>query len=165
MSEPAVPPQSSPLAGLDPGRSKCGLVLADAGRGTILAAAILAPEESLALLRRWQEQAGLVTVVLGNGTGSRIWPPQLARLGLRSETVEEAGTTLAARQRYWQLGGSGGWRRLLPEGLRLPPRDIDDVVAQLLVERHLGQRLSRRDPGVLRQLPEQADLSTREDAT
>ncbi|MFQ6539664.1 MULTISPECIES: resolvase [Aphanothece] len=165
MSEPAVPPQASRLAGLDPGRSKCGLVLADAGLGTILAAAILPPAESLALLRQWQQQAGLVTVVLGNGTGSRSWPPQLARLGLQSETVEEAGTTLAARRRYWQLAGSGGWRRLLPEGLRLPPRDIDDVVAQLLVERHLGQPLSRRGPGVLRELADQAHLSARENAT
>ena len=57
--------------------------------------------------------------------------------------MPEAGTTLAARQRYWQLEPPRGWRRLLPEGLRLPPRDIDDVVAQLLLERHLQRPLQR----------------------
>ncbi|MFZ9462320.1 MAG: resolvase, partial [Vulcanococcus sp.] len=57
--------------------------------------------------------------------------------------VPEAGTTLAARNRYWELEPARGWRRLLPRGLRLPPRDVDDVVAQLLLERHLGHPLTR----------------------
>jgi hypothetical protein len=57
--------------------------------------------------------------------------------------VDEAGTTLAARQRYWQLEPPRGWQRLLPKGMRLPPRDVDDVVAQLLLERHLGRPLQR----------------------
>ena len=43
--------------------------------------------------------------------------------------------------------------RLLPTGLRLPPRDIDDVVAQLLLERWLGEALRRRNGEVLRQWP------------
>jgi hypothetical protein len=59
------------------------------------------------------------------------------------ELVDERGTTLAARRRYWELFPARGWRRLLPMGLRLPPRDWDDVVAQLLLERRLGRALSR----------------------
>jgi hypothetical protein len=43
--------------------------------------------------------------------------------------------------------------RLLPAGLRLPPRDIDDVVAQLLIERHYGLHLRRSNQEVLRQWP------------
>jgi hypothetical protein len=63
--------------------------------------------------------------------------------------VEERGTTLAARDRYWQLFPAGGWRRWLPAGLRQPPRDWDDVVAQLLLERWLGHELERiRTPPV-----------------
>jgi hypothetical protein len=58
--------------------------------------------------------------------------------------LNEHGTTLAARRRYWELFPPRGWRRLLPEGLRLPPRDWDDVAAQLLLERWLGRRLDRR---------------------
>ena len=58
--------------------------------------------------------------------------------------VAEAGTTMEARQRYWELEPARGWRRLLPRGLRLPPRDVDDVVAQILLERHLSAQLSRQ---------------------
>jgi RNase H-fold protein (predicted Holliday junction resolvase) len=131
------------LAALDPGRSKCGLAVTDRSGQCIVGAAILPPEESLALLRHWQTQ-GLGLVVLGNGTGSAGWRERLAAAGLASQQLDEWGTTLAARQRYWQLEPPRGWRRCLPRGLRLPPRDIDDVVAQLLLERHLGRPLPRR---------------------
>jgi hypothetical protein len=120
-----------------------------------VAAAILPPGDSLALLRQWQGQ-GLSLVVLGNGTGSSSWRKQLAQSGLASQQLDEWGTTLAARQRYWQLEPPRGWRRCLPRGLRLPPRDIDDVVAQLLLERHLGRPLTRRCGSVWRHLPEAA---------
>jgi hypothetical protein len=66
--------------------------------------------------------------------------------------VNEHGSTLAARQRYWDLDPPSSWTRLMPPGLRLPPRDIDDVVAQLLVERHLGIQLQRASTAVQRTL-------------
>ena len=140
------------VAGLDPGRSKCGLVLADGASRCLQAAAILPPGEAQALIAHWQRQ-GLARVVLGNGTGSGAWRRRLGELGLRLELVDERGTTLEARQRYWQLDEPWHWRRWLPAGLRLPPRDIDDVVAQLLLERHLGERLERQTLAVWRQWP------------
>lgn len=142
------------LAGLDPGRSKCGVVLADARAAVLLQAAILPPQEALQLLRHWRQLRGLEQVVLGNGTGSRPWPGQLRDCGLDPHPVDERGTTLEARNRFWELEGAGSWRRLLPRGLRLPPRDLDDVVAQLLLERWLGQPLSRsEDVPLLRRWP------------
>ncbi|NCV92580.1 MAG: resolvase [Synechococcaceae bacterium WB7_3xG_012] len=139
--------------GLDPGRSKCGLVRSDQTTGQIEVAAVLSPEECFKQIAIWRERPGLEGVVLGDGTGSKHWQRQLSDLGLAVQVIPEAGTTLAARARYWQLEPPRGWRRMLPEGLRLPPRDYDDVVAQLLLERHWGTEL-RRAPGlvVLRQL-------------
>jgi RNase H-fold protein (predicted Holliday junction resolvase) len=130
-----------PLAGLDPGRSKCGLVLSDPQRQGIRVARVLPPEAAWQELIQWR-QRGLVAVVLGDGTGSAAWRERLAPL-LPVCLVEERGTTLAARERFWQLEPPRGWRRLLPAGLRQPPRDWDDVVAQLLLERYLGHPLER----------------------
>ena len=141
---PAVPPIGGPWAALDPGRSKCGLVRCDHTATQIVAAGVLAPEHCQQLLSQWQEQGLIRGVLLGDGTGSRAWQKQLAALGLPVVLIPEAGSTLAARQRYWELEPPRHWRRLLPPGLRLPPRDIDDVVAQLLLERHLGRALDRR---------------------
>ena len=140
-----------PLAGLDPGRSKCGLVLTDHGRRRILEALVLPPEQAGVTLERWLGE-GLVTLVLGNGTGSATWRERLEKR-LPVQLVEEGGSTLAARERFWQLEPARGWRRLLPRGLRLPPRDIDDVVAQLLLERWLGHPLKRDGTTRLRTMP------------
>ena len=142
MSPWAPTPGAGPLAGFDPGRSKCGLVLTDGERQQVVAAGVLPPEEAGQLLDRWQCSAGLAAVVLGNGTGSALWQQRLEP-GLLVLPVEERGSTLAARDRYWQLHPARGWRRLLPRGLRQPPRDWDDVVAQLLLERWLGRPLIR----------------------
>jgi RNase H-fold protein (predicted Holliday junction resolvase) len=132
-----------PLAALDPGRSKCGLVCTDRQRATIVHALVLPPEATLAMLRRWRREHRLAAVVLGNGTGSRHWRRQLEGL-LPVEVVEERSTTLEGRRRYWELFPPRGWIRLLPTGLRQPPRDWDDVVAQVLLERWLRRPLLRK---------------------
>jgi RNase H-fold protein (predicted Holliday junction resolvase) len=81
-------------------------------------------------------------VVIGDGTGSGRWRERLAgRLPVVWQ--RERGSTLAARERYWQLFPPRSWRRWLPKGLRQPPRAWDDVVAQLLLERWLGRELAR----------------------
>lgn len=129
-------------AGLDPGRHKCGLVRCNAEGDVVIAAHIESAAACLQRLREWRHD-GLEGVVLGDGTGSDLWPRPLQRLGLRVQVVNEHGSTLAARERYWQLQPPQGWRRLLPQGLRQPPRAIDDVVAQLLLERWLGKTLQR----------------------
>ena len=149
MSAPersADSPAGSALAGLDPGRSKCGLVLTDPDRRVIRAALVLPPEQAWQRIEAWRRSEGLGAVVLGDGTGSASWRRRLEPL-LTVQLVDETGTTLAARQRYWELHPGRSWRRLLPPGLRLPPRDIDDVVAQLLLERHLGRPLARQGGG------------------
>lgn len=131
------------IAALDPGRSKCGLVRTDQDRQQLEVACILPPDACLAALSQWQSDGRLATVVLGNGTGAQSWQKQLQQLGLTVVLLDEWGTTLAARSRYWQQWPPRGWRRLLPEGLRLPPRDLDDVAAQILLERWLQRSLVR----------------------
>lgn len=131
-----------PLAAIDPGRSKCGLVLTDGQQQRVVESCVLPPEASWERLKAWHRQAPLVAVVLGDGTSSGPWQARLAEL-CPVLLIDERGTTLAARERFWQLEPPRGWRRLVPKGLRLPPRDWDDVVAHLLLERHLGRLLER----------------------
>ena len=135
-------PGEGPIAALDPGRSKCGLVLSDPERQRIQSALVVPPQACWQVLEGWRLQQGLAAVVVGDGTGSAAWVRRLTPL-LPVLVVPERGTTLAARDRYWQLEPARGWRRWLPQGLRQPPRDWDDVVAQLLLERWLGHPLSR----------------------
>lgn len=130
------------VAAIDPGSAKCGLVLSDGERRRIVRALVLPPELAWQQLQAWDRQPGLAAVVIGDGTGAGRWVDRLA--GRWPVVLQpERGTTLAARRRYWELQPARSWRRWLPEGLRLPPRDWDDVVAQLLLERWLGRSLER----------------------
>ena len=134
----------SRVAGLDPGRSKCGLVLVDTDAACVETGFVLPRDEVVQELERWKQERALALIVIGNGTGSRGWFERLEPLA-SVKTVEEQGTTLRARQRYWQLWPAQGWQRLLPEGLRMPPDDLDAVAALVMVEDHLN--LSCHWPG------------------
>jgi RNase H-fold protein (predicted Holliday junction resolvase) len=78
---------------------------------------------------------------MGNQTTAKQWferlrqflPPQMP-LSL----VDERNSTAEARERYWQLYPPKGLGRLVPLGLRTPPRPVDDIVAIVLIERHLA---------------------------
>lgn len=135
------------VAALDPGRSKCGLVRTDPDRRVIEVARVLPPETAWEQVRAWRQRGEVALVLLGDGTGSDRWRRQLESC-LPVQLVDERGTTLAARPRFWQLEPPRGWRALLPAGLRPPPRPLDDVVAQLLLERWLGRPLARACPQI-----------------
>jgi len=137
------PNDHGPVAALDPGRSKCGLVRSDAGRRTLQDALILPPEVCGDTLLHWHRYQALSAVVLGDGTGSGSWQRQLQDAGIPVLLRSEWGTTLDARRRFWQQWPPQGWHRLIPEGLRLPPRDLDDVAAQILLEGWLQRPLPR----------------------
>jgi RNase H-fold protein (predicted Holliday junction resolvase) len=142
--------QSPVLIGFDPGRDKCGYALITTD-GQVLDHRILAATRALDTLEQAWRSYPVEAIVIGNQTTSRQWQQQLEnRPGAPPvQPVNERNSTLEARERYWQLYPPQGWRRLLPAGLREPPRPVDDIVAIVLLERYLGQsaRVERRiDP-------------------
>ncbi|HEY9806770.1 MAG TPA: hypothetical protein V6D04_09380, partial [Candidatus Obscuribacterales bacterium] len=56
---------------------------------------------------------------------------------LRVVLVDERYSSLEARDRYWKMYPPKGLYRLIPQGMRTPPRSLDDIVAILLIERYL----------------------------
>ena len=76
---------------------------------------------------------------MGDRTTARQWQQKLT--AALPETaialVDEHYSTLAARDLYWEMYPPQGFQRLVPQGMRLPPRPIDDLVAIILVRRYL----------------------------
>lgn len=133
------------VAVLDPGRCKCGLVLADLDLGLVREGHLLTPEAVEPWLERWNQDQPLDRILIGNGTGSQAWIKRLKRLGSLT-VIPEQGSTLKARQRYWTLWPARGWRRVLPTGLRIPPVDLDAVAALVMLEEHLQRHLRWPEP-------------------
>ena len=126
------------VVAIDPGRNKCGLVLIDKPRSLVEVGLVLPVHRVMDQLIAWSCSGGVGLILLGNGTSSEAWDGQLERIA-PVRKVNERGTTLRARGRYWQLWPPKGLQRLIPQGMRVPPGDLDAVAALVMAEEHLGQ--------------------------
>ncbi|MFM1842074.1 MAG: hypothetical protein RLZZ490_810 [Cyanobacteriota bacterium] len=125
--------------GFDPGRDKCGVAVMNGDR--LLFHAIIPSEDIASKLPQLCADYDVQQVVMGNQTTAKQWferlrqflPPQIPLT-----LVDERNSTAEARERYWQLYPPKGLGRLVPLGLRTPPRPVDDIVAIVLIERHLA---------------------------
>lgn len=129
------------IVGFDPGRDKCGVAVLTP-TGQVIEHLVVTAEEAIAHLASLQQRFEVQQLVVGDRTTSKAWQNKI-REGLhpapQMSPVDEHRTTLMARDRYWQMYPAKGLTKLLPQGLREPPRPIDDIVAILLVERYLAQ--------------------------
>lgn len=128
------------ILGFDPGKDKCGIAVMDEDR-QVLEHEVVASEQAIATLKAWSQQYGVSVLVMGNQTTSKAWEAKLKPEF--AETVEiikvdERYSTLEARDRYWQMYPPKGLTRLVPQGMRQPPRPIDDIVAIILIERYFA---------------------------
>ena len=137
------------LVAIDPGRSKCGLLLADISTNTVLSGLVLPASEVLDQLVIWMDAPKFDELVIGGGTSSQLWQQKLPPT-LPIHVVDEAGTTLRARERYWKLWPPRGWQRLLPIGLCIPSGELDAIAALVILEDHLGRSLQWPGPDPLR---------------
>ncbi len=125
--------------GFDPGKDKCGVAVRSP-TGSLLYHQVIPSNEAIAVIQSLCQQYDITVVVMGNQTTAKTWRKQLrASLPdtLPIEWVDERYSTLEARDRYWQMYPPQGLTRLIPQGMRTPPRPIDDIVAILLIERYL----------------------------
>lgn len=131
------------MAGLDPGKEKCGVALLDE-TGQVIDRGVISREVVLSQIGDWLEKYKPLTVVIGDRTGSKRileelkaqpWARQLQDVAV----VDEHMTTMEARRRYFADNPRRGWRRLIPETMQLPPVPYDDYVAIILAERYLSR--------------------------
>jgi RNase H-fold protein (predicted Holliday junction resolvase) len=126
--------------GFDPGKDKCGLaIVSDLGKP--LRHEVIPSEQALQTLQNWQQTHEIQALILGDQTGSKAWRSRIAEAlpDLQIISIDERYSSQEARDRYWQLYPAQGLQKLVPQGMRTPPRPIDDLVAIILVERYLAK--------------------------
>jgi len=124
--------------GIDPGRSKTGLALAD-GAGKILKLHIADSQNIDNEIVEFIQKSCPVQIVLGNGTNSSNIGEAVQRVlpNVDIAVVEEAHSTEEARTLYWQENPPQGWRKLVPLGMLVPDVPLDAYAAVILVRRFL----------------------------
>lgn len=134
------------ILAIDPGRDKCGLAVVDA-TGQIVLHRICPRRDMGQVVPGVVEEYAITQLVLGDATTSRElhgellrWLPQVP-----ISIIDETGSTLAARDIYWQLHPPQGWRRLVPLSLQMPPEPVDDLAAVVLARRFRQNK--QHEPG------------------
>jgi RNase H-fold protein (predicted Holliday junction resolvase) len=120
---------------IDPGREKCGVAVVEDTPRVLWQAIIPRAEferDIGTILLEWQPDA----VLLGHATTSQaLHKVLLAHTTIPIHIVEETGSTLEARELFWQANPPCGWRRWVPLSLQEPPVPLDDFAAIVLARR------------------------------
>ncbi len=128
------------ILGLDPGRDKCGVAVMR-GKQEVIYHQVIDSNSAIAIIDQLAQKYDLDLIVMGDGTTSKNWYQQIQSnvTTVPVVTINETNSTLEARDRYWEMYPPQGLQRLIPQGLRVPPRPVDDIVAIILIERYLNQ--------------------------
>ena len=125
------------ILGFDPGKDKCGVAVKKEG-GELIYHEVISSQEVIISMDALCKKHGVKLLVMGNQTTSKQWKQRLQE-NLTTKVpivmVDERNSTLEARDRYWEMYPPQGLKKLIPQGMRLPPRPVDDIVAILLIER------------------------------
>ena len=120
---------------IDPGNKKCGLVLADVESGNVIEAGISSLSRFSDLVSLWNENYLISKVIIGDGTNCKYIENQLKLKNIFNfNYVNERGSTLRARFRYWEIWPPNYFFRWLPKEILFPPDNLDAVVALILLE-------------------------------
>jgi RNase H-fold protein (predicted Holliday junction resolvase) len=134
-----VPDKYQTILGFDPGKDKCGVAVMDQDR-RLLYHQVVITAQTIEQIGNLCQQYHVSQIVMGDQTTAKQWKQQLtiAFPDLPISLVDERYSSLEARDRYWQMYPPNFLTSLIPQGLRQPPRPIDDLVAIILIERYLS---------------------------
>jgi RNase H-fold protein (predicted Holliday junction resolvase) len=128
------------ILGIDPGTRKCGYAIVETVGGVPLDLGIEPTDQLAERVRKLVTRYAPTIIALGRGTHSAFVQNVIAELGIPIALVDERETTLLARKRYFAANPPPWWLRIVPSGMLLPPRPIDDYAAVLIAERLLAER-------------------------
>ncbi len=140
MTSRKFSPSDSVILGFDPGKDKCGVAVMGLDR-QLQYHEVLSSATAIATIEDLYHKYPISLLVMGNQTTAKQWKQKIQE---KSPTVniilvDERYSSLEARDRYWLMYPPKGLNKLLPKGMRTPPRPIDDIVAILLIERYLNR--------------------------
>ena len=119
---------------IDPGKSKCGLVLAEISERKVYKAIILKSELLENYVRTLIADEDISQIIIGNGTTSREIREKLYFFKKEIITFEEKNTTYRAKARYFQLFPISGLKFFLPREVFILNKNLDAISALIILE-------------------------------
>ena len=119
---------------IDPGKYKCGLVLAEIGEKRVSKAIIVKSELLEDYVKNLNTFENISKIIIGNGTSSIEIRKKLDFLKKEIITFEEKNTTYRAKARYFELFPIRGLQFLIPREIFLLNKNLDAISALVILE-------------------------------
>ena len=122
------------IISIDPGKSKCGLVLADIVEKKVYKAIVLKSELLKDYVINLNALEDISKIIIGNGTTSIEIIKKLDFLKKEIITFEEKNTTYRAKERYFELFPITGFKFLFPREIFIFNKNLDAISALIILE-------------------------------
>ena len=122
------------VVSIDPGKSKCGLVLAEISEKKVYQAIVLKSELLEKYVRNLITTEDISKIIIGNGTTSKEIKEKLYFFKKEILTFEEKNTTFRAKARYFELFPIKGLKFLIPREVFLINKNLDAISALIILE-------------------------------
>jgi len=119
---------------IDPGKSKCGLVLAGISEKKVYKAIILKSESIDNYVKNLIAAEDISQIIIGNGTTSSEIREKLYFFKNEIITFEEKNTTYRAKAIYFELFPISGLKFLMPREVFILNKNLDAISALIILE-------------------------------
>ena len=125
---------------IDPGKSKCGLVLAEIREKKIYQAIILKSELLEGYVRNLNNVENISKIIIGNGTTSGEISKKMDFFKKEIIIFEEKNTTYRAKARYFEFFPVSGLRCLIPREIFILNKNLDAISALIILEDYFQRK-------------------------
>ena len=122
------------LISIDPGKYKCGLVLAEISEKKVYQAIIINSELLEDYVRNLVESQNISKIIIGNGTTSSEIREKLNFFKKEIISFEEKNTTYRAKSRFFEIFPIRGLKFLIPREVFILNKNLDAISALIILE-------------------------------
>ena len=122
------------LISIDPGKYKCGLVLAEISEKKVYEAVIIKSALLEDYIRNLNKIEDISKIIIGNGTNSKEIREKLDFLKKDIIIFDEKNTTYRAKERYFELFPISGLKFLIPREIFILNKNLDAISALIILE-------------------------------
>ena len=121
---------------IDPGISKCGIIVADVKEKKVYEAFVIDSDFLLNYVKRKYKEENSIQFLIGNGTSSEIHIENLNQFLPNLIIAAEKNSTYRAKQRYFEIFPLRGFQYFLPREVFILNKNLDALAALIIMEEY-----------------------------
>ena len=119
---------------IDPGMSKCGLIVADIKEKKVYEAVVINSHLLLKYVKKKYQNEKNLQFLIGNGTSSKNYIKDLNQIVPNVIIAEEKNSTYRAKQRYFEIFPLLGIKCFFPREIFILNKNLDALAALVIME-------------------------------